>query len=246
MVITPRLYFRRVLPALAAVMFACPASARADRVDIHDPAVLGSVLQSNDLNGGANDFERLISEVRYVSGIYSYIFAVQTSPYFPAAFGHSEGEAELVSFAVRGHPLEGTWGVVRNTDPAWCTVGACGPPPFPSRPTNAVRSFTPVFDGFVVVPEGNNSGSFTVVYMRSPFPPSALGAYTYTGRNYCFSYPECFDEDGNRVYDYASYQRDGALVPTPEPGTIILFGSALGFLTAKRRAFSRRLSGRTP
>jgi hypothetical protein len=87
----------------------------------------------------------------------------------------------------------------------------------------------PVFDGFAVVPERNNSGSFTVVYMRSPFPPSSRGSLTYTGRNYCLSYPECFDESGNRVYDYDSYRRDGALVPTPEPGAIILFGSGLVF-----------------
>jgi hypothetical protein len=105
-----RLYLRRILPALVAVMFACPTAARGDRVDIDDPASLGSVLQSIDLNGEANDFERLITEVRYVSGMYSYIFAVQSSPYFPAAFGHSEGEAELVRFAVLGHALEGTWG----------------------------------------------------------------------------------------------------------------------------------------
>jgi len=245
MVTIRRLYLRPLLPTLAAIMLACPTSARGERVDIDDPSVLGPVLQSIDLNGNANDFERLITEVRFVAGIYSYILAVQTSPYFPAGFGHGEGEAELVRFAVRGHPLEGTWGVVRHTDPAWCTVGTCGPPPFPSRPTNAVQSMSPVFDGFAVVPVANGGGSFTAVYMQSPLLPSPHGVLTYTGRNYCFSSPECFDENGNSLYEYDSYQRDGVLVPTPEPGTIILFGSGLAILAARRRALSSRVSGRT-
>jgi hypothetical protein len=30
------------------------------------------------------------------------------------------------------------------------------------------------------------------------------------------------------VYEYDSYQRDGAFVPTPEPGTIVLVGLGVG------------------
>jgi PEP-CTERM motif len=212
-----------VLLLLTALMLVHPPSARADRIDIDDPTLLGPVLQSVDLNNrGVNDYERLISEVRYAAGIYSYIFAVQTSPYFPAGFGQSEGEGELVSFAVTGHPLGGTWGAINSSNEPWAGES------IPVHPTNTVVSMTPLHDGFLVVPERNNSSTFTVVYMQSPRPPSDHGILTYTGRSYCFSEPFCFDENGDRVYEYDSLQRDGAFVPTPEPGTIGLFGLGFG------------------
>jgi hypothetical protein len=127
-------------------MLVHPPSARADRIDINDPTLLGPVLQSVDLNNqGFNDLERLISEVRYAAGIYSYIFAVQTSPYFPCGFGKCEGEGELVSFAVTGHPLGGTWGAINSSNEPW--AGESNPV---SGPTNTVVSMTPLHDGFRV------------------------------------------------------------------------------------------------
>ena len=42
-----------------------------------------------------------------------------------------------------------------------------------------------------------------------------------------------FHENGDRVDEYDSFQRDGAFVPTPEPGTIGLFGLGLATLAAK-------------
>ena len=224
-----------ILLFLTAIMLVHPPSARADRIDINDPSLLGPVLQSVDLNHHANDYyERLITEVRYAAGIYSYIFAVQTSPYFPAGFGQSEGEGELVSFAVTGHPLGGTWGAINSSNEPWASDQ------IPVNQTNTVVSMTPLNDGFVVVPERNSSGSFTVVYIQSPRPPSEHGILTYTGRSYCFSEPFCFDENGVRLYEYDSYQRDGAFVPTPEPGTIGLFGLGLASLAAKLRANRHR------
>ncbi len=92
----------------------------------------------------------------------------------------------------------------------------------------------------VVVPERNSSSSFTVVYMQSPRPPSDHGILTYTGRSYCFSEPFCFDENGVRLYEYDSFQLDGFAVPTPEPGTIGLFGLGLAGLAAKLRARRHR------
>ena len=74
-----------VLLVLTALMLVHPPSARAERIDIDDPALLGPVLQSIDLNGngGAFGYEHLITEVRYAAGVYSYVYAIQTSPYFP-------------------------------------------------------------------------------------------------------------------------------------------------------------------
>ena len=70
--------------------------------------------------------------------------------------------------------------------------------------------------------------SFTVVYMQSPRPPSPDGILTYTGRVY--------DEDQNPpVLRTESFQRHGALVPVPEPATIVLFGLGPATLAAKRR-----------
>ena len=40
-----------VLLLLTAIMLVHPPSARAERIDINDPALLGPVLQSIDLNG---------------------------------------------------------------------------------------------------------------------------------------------------------------------------------------------------
>jgi hypothetical protein len=140
----------------------------------------------------------------------------------------TEGEAHLVSFAVTGHPLGGTWGAISS--PVW------GGP----ASNNPVASMTPIYDGFLVVPAGTTSGSFTAVYMQSPLPPSRDGTLTYIGRHYCFSSPRCFDENGNYVWKYASDLHDGAFVPIPEPGSIVLVGLGLASLAAKRRARRHR------
>ena len=101
-----------------------------------------------------------------------------------------------------------------------------------SGPTNTVVSMTPVHNGFLVVPEGNGSAVFTVVYMQSPRPPSDHGILTYTGR--------VIDHDHGGVVITDSFQRDGFAVPTPEPGTIGLFGLGLASLAAKLRASRHR------
>jgi PEP-CTERM motif len=227
----PRVW--QVLLLLTTIILVHPPSARADRIDINDPTVLGPVLLRDFLY--ANDpYERAVTEVRYLGGIYSYIYAVSSTPYFPSGFGKSEGEASMVSFAVTGHPLEDTWGAISSSDVFWSANDD-----LPPGPTSSVASISPIFDGFLVVSQPG-TGRFAVVYMQSPLPPSSHGILTYTGRSYCFSEPFCFDENGDRVYEYDSLQRDGAFVPTPEPGTIGLFGLGLAGLAAKLRASRRR------
>ena len=102
-----------------------------------------------------------------------------------------------------------------------------------------MASITPIFDGFVVVPESLGRG-FTVVYMQSALPPSRHGILTYTAFG-------CVSEDpetGRCVRGYGSFQRDGFLVPTPEPATLLLFGFGLAGIVAKRRTWRHRVTGR--
>jgi hypothetical protein len=97
-------------------------------------------------------------------------------------------------------------------------------------PTNTVVSMTPLYDGYLVVPElVNQAGSVTVVYMQSALPPSRDGILTYTGR---------VKDQGQDppVVITDSEQWDGMLVPIAEPGSIVLFGLGLASLAAKRRA----------
>ena len=108
MVTNARSRFWPVLLLLTAIMLAHPPSARADRIDITDPTVLGPVLL-RDVIHESSEFEREVAEVRYLGGIYSYIYAVSSTPYFP---GTLCCEASMVSFAVTGHPLEDTWGAI--------------------------------------------------------------------------------------------------------------------------------------
>ena len=135
-----------VLLLLVAIMLLYPSTARAARVDIDDPSLLGSVVRRVDVtHGGANGLEHLISEVRYDAGTYSYIYAVQTSPYFPSGFGLSEGSPELVSVAVTGHTFWSpeTFGAIYGSDSIW--GGCC------SAPTNTVESITLIPGGFLAV-----------------------------------------------------------------------------------------------
>ncbi len=212
-----------VLLLLTALMLVHPPSARADRIDINDPTVLGPVVIRQSL-ADANPFETTVAEVRYLGGIYSYIYAVSSTPYFP---GTACCEASMVSFAVTGHPLEDTWGAIYSSDVFW--NGNDFEDPF--GPTADVSSISPVFDGFLVVSQPG-TGQMAVVYMQSPLPPSGHGILTYTGR------VRDFDHDG--IVRIESSQTDNVLVPTPEPGTIGLLGLGLAGLAAKLRASRQR------
>ena len=151
-----------LLILLPAIMLVHPPSARADRIDIDEASELGSLVFRE--NFGSSDLNNSrIADVRYAAGVYSYIYAIQTSPYFPGG-----DDNELLSFAVRGHPLEETWGAIRHVDPTWPRQE--GAPP--GGPAVTVESITPAFDGFLVVPGRNSDGSWTAVYMQSPLRPS--------------------------------------------------------------------------
>jgi hypothetical protein len=217
-----------VLFLLAAIVLVDANSARAERIDINDASLLGPVLISQDL--GDSPYQNLIAEVRYAAGVYSYVYAAQSNPYFP---GTSCCEAGIVSFAVTGHPLENTWGAILGSDEHW-------PADFEEQEpgqTRPVERITPVYDGFLVVPE-RAPGRYTAVYMQSVLPPSAHGILTYTGRVIDYDH----DPDGRLRIE--SFQRDNVLTPVPEPSSIVLFGFGLAMVTAKRRAISRGLRDR--
>ena len=221
-----------VLLLLTAILLVHPPSARADRIDIDDPSELGSVVFRRD-RGSADFNAARITEVRYAAGLYSYIYGIQTSPHFPG----SGDDNELLSFAVRGHSLEETWGAIRHTDPAWAE--------FLNFQANTVVSITPVFDGFLVVPGPNRDGVWTVVYMQSPLPLAQNGILTYTARGCILDFPhfgECSLPE-NIVTD--SFQQGGFAVPTPEPASFVLFGLGLATLVAKRRASRHRRVAQT-
>ena len=207
-----------VLLLLTAIMLVHPPRARAERIDINDPSVLGPVLQSID-RGDADFLSGLITEVRYEAGIYSYIYAIQTNPYFPFT---ACCEPTLLHFTVTGHPLEETWGAINGSYELSSEQNPV------SGPTNTVLSMTPLSNGFLVVPEHNGAATFTVVYMQSALPPSPRGMLTYTGR------VEDHDQGGVEITD--SFQQGGMLAPIPEPGSIVLFGLGLASLAANRRA----------
>lgn len=210
-----------VLLLLTPILLVPPRSAYADRIDINDPSVLGPVLFSVDFGFYLS---HQVSEVRYANGIYSYVYAIQSSPYLPPT---SCCEAFMVSFAVNGQPLGNTWGAILGSDQWW---------PQDDRPisgTNQLKSVTPLHDGFVVVPDRPGHG-YTVLYTQSVRPPSADGILTYTGR------VKDYDHDPDGVVRIESYRKFGALVPVPEPSTIVLFGLGLAGLVAKRRARHHR------
>ena len=115
-----------------------------------------------------NEYHQAQADVRYEGGIYSYIYAVSSSPYFP---GTLCCEAHMVSYAVTGHPLEGTWGAINGSAADWTS----DPNPSGYVNTATVESISPIHDGFVVV-SSPGTGQFAVVYMQSPHPPRTKGA----------------------------------------------------------------------
>jgi hypothetical protein len=222
----------RVLLTLVVVLV--PAIGHAERVDITDPAVLGDVRQSVNLTGGGIfDYENIISEVRYTEGVYSYVYYIQSSPYFPSGWGLNEGEAELLSFSIAGGSISRTamqWGAIND--------GAVT--------TNAILDINPMKSGFMVIPDSQGGGTFTMMYLQSTHAPKNRGVITYDGRAYCYTEDFCIDDTGALLFEYGSRSFVGAYVPTPEPMTLLLFGAGLAGLSGRvlRRSVSGPCRGR--
>ena len=189
--------------------------------------MLGPVLFSIDQ--GANwAGDHLVSEVRYSAGIYSYVYAVQTSPWFPSGWYTYDGEPELLSVSVTGHPLGDTWGAIYSSNVFWGGEGF---------PTGTVLSMMAIDDGFMMIPGPNGATSYTVFYSQSTLRPATDGTLTYTARSYCGTpehIPPCWDENGNRIYEYGSFDMT-VFAPVPEPASFLLLGSGLAALVARRR-----------
>jgi hypothetical protein len=220
----PRFWLGLLL--VTAMMLVCPPTARATRVDIDDPTLLGPVVRRQFIPHGNPFVDTAIAEVRYAAGIYSYVYAITASPDLPPT---SCCEAFMLNYSITGHPLEETWGAINSSDVYWR-------PAHPGH-TSEVGSITPIYDGFVVVPEGglSSSGALFVVYMQSALRPALVGTFHYTG--------QVRDWDHGGVLRTQTYHRDGVLAPVPEPGSIVLFGLGLASLAAKRRTSrSRRLA----
>ena len=163
--------------------------------------------------------ESQVNEVRFANGLYSYIYAIQSGRYFP----DGDTDPSLVSYSITGHPLEDTWGAIRSSDEFWRHEYAV-------NPTAAVSRIDRIHDGFIVIPTGAFEGQFTVVYVQSPLHPVLRGMLTYTAYNIEVDY-----DTGERTRIYDSYSKPGFVVPTPEPGSVILFASGLAAIVMSRR-----------
>ena len=218
MVMLTRSGVPRALAILTAILLGCADTAYGTRIDITDPTLLGPVLVRVDSGQREYDSSR-ISEVRFLDGIYSYVYRIQSG------WNDAPGDSDpaLLSFSITGHPLGQTWGAINSSS----EFGQ----------TNAVRSITPIYDGFFAVLEWPApESSWTVVYTQSLLGPSTDGLLTYTSRN-----GETDWNTGEWVEtDYTIRHRGIMLVPTPEPASFVLFGLGL-VLVARRRAISLRL-----
>jgi hypothetical protein len=201
-----------------AVLLAAPVGAHAARVDITDPTLLGDIVLSID-RGQSEYEESQVTEVRFANGLYSYIYAIQSGRYFPAG----DSDPRLVSYSITGRPLEETWGAIQSSDEFWRGDYAV-------NPTAAVSRIDRIHDGFIVFPVGAFEGQFVVVYVQSQLPPVLRGLLTYTAYNTEFDF-----ETGEYVRNYGSYSKGGFLVPTPEPGSVILFATGLAAIVMNRR-----------
>ena len=74
-------------------MLVHPPSARADRIDIDDPSVLGPVVLTKDFVQDTDSEVFFIrTEVRLTAGTYSYIYAVQSRQRITGYFGPEDVE----------------------------------------------------------------------------------------------------------------------------------------------------------
>ena len=208
--------YARLLFLVAAL--APAAAASAERVDITDPTVLGDVVLSIDRGQSENE-DSQVTEVRFANGVYSYIYAIQSGRYFP----EGDTDPRLVSYSMTGHPLEDTWGAIRSSDEFWRGDY------FPLA-TNAVDRIDRIHDGLLVIPLNPYEGQFTVVYAQSTLPPRLKGVLAYTAYNI-----EVDFDTGQETRIYDTFRKSGFLVPTPEPGSLILFGTGLAAIVMNRR-----------
>jgi hypothetical protein len=93
MVTNARSRFWPVLLLLTVIMLVHPPSARADRIDIDDPTVLGPVVL-RDVIYDHSAYERFVAEVRYLGGSTRISTLFRVLPTFLA-----------VSANVRGKPV---------------------------------------------------------------------------------------------------------------------------------------------
>jgi len=165
--------------ALLASIALHPTDARAARVDINDPSVLGPVLLAQDFvhHSSSSDDVFIRTEVRLTAGTYSYIYAVQSDSECCFFFGN-----RMLNFSVTGHPLGETWGAINNSSSYW------HPEHIGEGSTYPVDSVTPIHDGFIVVPEPIRLGApsqdrsrFAVIYVQSSLHPSIDGNLVYRG-----------------------------------------------------------------